>query len=218
MIAFFGFGAIPSRRHGSPLERARGPLVPLCVAPHVCATAPGGRPFRCPGDVGPEGRPPFVGRVFRTCAKPVTGPVLRPSCHVPQHTMPGSGRAPGPPAGPGSFFGHCGKFGCFPPSETPSELLIRGYIYIPGCNQVKDPRMQLQGFRWPSAWRHATPVLCSTISSPGANSHPQWSCSTSLPTGVAKSVVNLLQILGPQPTSSVVHYPLCESQHLAAGR
>ena len=109
MTAFFGFGATPSRRHGSLFARARSPLVPLCVAPCVCAIAPGGRPFRCPGDVGPEGRLPFVARVFRACAKPVTGPVLRHSRHVPQHTMPGSGRAPGPPAGPGSFFGHCGK-------------------------------------------------------------------------------------------------------------
>ena len=35
-----------------------------------------------------------------------TGPVLRHSRHVPQHTTPDSGRAPGPPAGPGCFFSH----------------------------------------------------------------------------------------------------------------
>ena len=114
MTAFFGFGATPPRHHVSLFARARSPLVPLCVAPCVCAIAPGGRPFRCPGDVGPEGRLPFVGRIFRACAKPGTGPVLRHLRHVPQHTMPGSGRAPGLPAGPGSFFGHCGKIWVFP--------------------------------------------------------------------------------------------------------
>ena len=106
MTAFFGFGATPPRHHVSLFARARSPLVPLCVAPCVCAIAPGGRPFRCPGDVGPEGRLPFVARVFRACMQTGTGPVLRHSRHVPQHTMPGSGRAPGPPAGPGWIFSH----------------------------------------------------------------------------------------------------------------
>ena len=135
MTAFFGFGATPPRHHVSLFARARSPLVPLCVAPCVCAIAPGGRPFRCPGDVGPEGRLPFVARVFRACAKPVTGPVLRHSRHVPQHTMPGSGRAPGPPAGPGSFLVTAEKFGCFPPSETPSEFLIRGLVSEPAAGR-----------------------------------------------------------------------------------
>ena len=106
MTAFFGFGATPPRQHGSPLERLPCPLVPLCIAPHTLRIAPGGRPFRCPGDVGPEGRLPFVARVFRACMQTGTGPVLRHSRHVPQHTMPGSGRAPGPPAGPGWIFSH----------------------------------------------------------------------------------------------------------------
>ena len=114
MTAFFGFGATPSRRHGSLFARARSPLVPLCVAPCVCAIAPGGRPFRCPGDVGPEGRLPFVARVFRACMQTGTGPVLRHSRHVPQHTMPGSGRAPGLLAGPGSFLVTAEKIWVFP--------------------------------------------------------------------------------------------------------
>ena len=114
MTAFFGSGATPPRQHGSPLARARNPLVPLCVALCVCTTLPGGRPVGCSTDVGPEGHPPFLARVFRACVKPGTGPVLRHSRHVPQHTMPESGRPPGPPAGPGCFFGHCGKIWVFP--------------------------------------------------------------------------------------------------------
>ena len=107
MTAFFGFGATPPRQHGSPSAGARSPLVPLCVSPHVCATAPGGRPSGRPVDVGPKGHPPFIGRIFRACTQPGTGPVLCPSRHALQHNMPEPGRAPGPPAGPGSFFGHC---------------------------------------------------------------------------------------------------------------
>ena len=114
MTAFFGFGAPSPLRYGSLLGRARGPLSPLCIAPCVCATAPGGRPSGRPGDVGPEGHPPFVGRIFHACAKPGTGPVLRHSRHAPQHTTLESGRTPGPPAGPGCFFGHCGKMWVFP--------------------------------------------------------------------------------------------------------
>ena len=110
MTAFFGFGATPPRHHGSSLARARSPLVPLCIAPHVPRVAPGSRPVGYPADVGPEGYSPFVGRIFRACAKPGTGPVLRYSRHLPQHTMPESGRAPGPPAGPGWIFGHCEFF------------------------------------------------------------------------------------------------------------
>ena len=114
-------------RHGSPFAQARSPLVPLCAAPCVCATAPGGKPSGHRGDVGPEGRPPFVGHIFRACAKPGTGPDLRPSRHASQHTMPESGALPGAPAGPGPFSVSAEKFGCFPPSfGTPSEFLIRG--------------------------------------------------------------------------------------------
>ena len=40
MTAFYGSGATPPMRHGSPFARARSPLVPLCAAPCVCATAP----------------------------------------------------------------------------------------------------------------------------------------------------------------------------------
>ena len=112
MTAFFGFGATTPRYHGSPSARARSPLVPLCITPCVCATAPGGRPSGRPGDVGPEGHPPFMGRIFRACIQ--TGPVLRHSRQVPQHTMPEPGRAPGLPAGPGCFFGHCGEICMFP--------------------------------------------------------------------------------------------------------
>ena len=83
MTAFFGFGATPPRQHGSPFARACSPLVPSCSTPHVCAAAPGGRLIGCLGDVGPEGHLLFVGRVFRACAKPETGPVLRPSRHGP---------------------------------------------------------------------------------------------------------------------------------------
>ena len=126
MTAFFGFGATPPRLHRSLSARARSLMVPLCIAPRAPRPAPGSRPSGRPGDVGPEGRPPFVGRVFRACAKPGTGPVLRHSPHAPQHIMPESGRAPGPSAGPGSFLVTAEKFGCFPPSETPSEFLIRG--------------------------------------------------------------------------------------------
>ena len=110
----FGFGATPPRRHGSLLPRACSPLVPLCIAPHTLRIAPGGRPPGCPGNVVPEVRLPFVGRISRACMQPGTGPVLRHSRHVTQHTMPESGRAPGPPAGPGSFFGHCGQIWVFP--------------------------------------------------------------------------------------------------------
>ena len=114
MTAFFGFGATPPRQHESLFMWTRNSTVLLCVAIHACATLPGGRPIGSPGDVGPEGRPPFVGRVFRACAKPGTGPVLRPSHHALQHTMPESRRTPGPPAGPGWIFGHCGKTWVFP--------------------------------------------------------------------------------------------------------
>ena len=114
MTAFFGFGATLPRLHESLFMWTRNSMVLLCVAIHACATLPGGRPIGSPGDVGPEGRPPFLARVFRARTKPGTGPVLRHSRHVPQHTMPGSGRAPGLPAGPGSFFGHCGKIWVFP--------------------------------------------------------------------------------------------------------
>ena len=128
MTAFFGFGATPPRQHESLFMWTRNSTVLLCVAIHACATLPGGRPIGSPGDVGPEGRPPFLARVFRARTKPGTGPVLRHSRHVPQHAMPESGRAPGPPAGPGSFLVTAEKCGCFPPSETPSEFLIRGYF------------------------------------------------------------------------------------------
>ena len=106
MTAFFGFGATHSRWRGSFFARARSPLVPLCVAPHACATAPGSRPVGCPADVGPEGHPPFSGRIFRACTQPGTGPVLHPSPHTLQHTTPESGRTPGAPAGPGWIFSH----------------------------------------------------------------------------------------------------------------
>ena len=106
MNAFFGFGATPSGCHGSLFARVRSPLVPLCIAPHACVTAPNSMLVGCSADVGPEGHPSFVGRIFRACAKPGTGPFLRPSCHVSQHTTPESGRAPGPPASPGWIFSH----------------------------------------------------------------------------------------------------------------
>ena len=114
MTAFYGFGGTSPMRPGSPFVRARIPLVPLCVAPCMCATAPGGGPLGRPDDVGPEGHLSFLGRIFRACAKPRTGPVLRPSRHASQHTISESNARPGPPAGPGSFFGHCGKIWVFP--------------------------------------------------------------------------------------------------------
>ena len=114
MTAFYGSGATPPMRHGSPFAQARSPLVPLCAAPCVCATAPGGKPSGHRGDVGPEGRPPFVGHIFRACAKPGTGPDLRPSRHASQHTMPESGALPGAPAGPGSFSVTAEKIWVFP--------------------------------------------------------------------------------------------------------
>ena len=89
----------PPGTTGSPLRRPA--LVPLCIAPHACAIAPGDRPLGRPDDVGPEGHPPFVGRNFRACRRPGTGPALRPSRRSLQHTMPESGRMPGPSAGPG---------------------------------------------------------------------------------------------------------------------
>ena len=82
MTAFIGFGATPPRHHGSVIARARCSLVPLCTAFHVPRTAPGGDPLGRPSDLGPEGRPPFVGRIFRACIQPGTGPVLRPSRHT----------------------------------------------------------------------------------------------------------------------------------------
>ena len=106
MTAFFGFGATPHRQHGSPSERARSPLAPLCIVPSVCAATPSSRLSGHPADVGPEGYSPFLGHISCACAKPGTGPVLHYSRHLPQHTMPGSGRAPGPPAGPGWIFSH----------------------------------------------------------------------------------------------------------------
>ena len=99
----FGFGATPIRRHKNVIVRAHSTLVPLCISPHVPCIASDGRPSRCPSDVGPKGHPTFVGRFFRACAKPGIGPVLRPLRQALQHTMPESGRAPGPPAGPGSL-------------------------------------------------------------------------------------------------------------------
>ena len=128
MTAFRGSGATLSRQHRSPFARARGPLVPLSIAPRAPRIAPSGRPIGRPGNVGPEGHHLFVGRIFHARAKPGTGPVLRPSCHASQHTMPESGRAPGPPAGPGSFFGHCEKIWVFPSFGVPHPG-----IYLPRC-------------------------------------------------------------------------------------
>ena len=137
---FWGFGASPSRRHGSPFARARSPLVPSCIAPCVCATAPGGRPSGRPGDEGPEGHPPFVVRVFRACIQPGNGPVLRPSRHVPQQTMPKSGRAPGPLAGPGCVLVTAEKICVFPSFGTPKEFLIRGILLTRLIAKVGKPR------------------------------------------------------------------------------
>ena len=116
----------PGRLQPHAPSKEVGGAAPLCIAPCVCIKASSGRPIGHPGNVVPKGHPPFSGRVFRACAQPGTGPVLRPLRHASQHIMPESGRTPGPPTVPGSFFGHCGIFfGCFPPSETPSTILHR---------------------------------------------------------------------------------------------
>ena len=104
--------------HGPAAHWSRYASLPACVLQHLAA----GRQ----GDVGPEGHPPFMGRIFRACIQTGTGPVQRHSRQVSQHTMPETGRSPGLPAGPGCFLVTAEKFACFPPSETPSEFLIRG--------------------------------------------------------------------------------------------
>ncbi len=81
--------------------RVRSSLVPLCIASYACVTAPDIRSIGCPADVGPKGHPPFLGRIFRACTKPVTGPVLHSLPHVLHHTSFESGRTPGLPASPG---------------------------------------------------------------------------------------------------------------------
>ena len=87
-----------------------------------CATGPGGRPRGRPGDVGIKGHPLFVDHIFRACAKPDTGPVVRHSRWVSQRTMSESGRAPGLPAGPGSFFVTAGENNwVFPSFGTPKS-------------------------------------------------------------------------------------------------
>ena len=160
MTAFFGFGATPSRYHGSPSARARSPLVPSCVAPCVCATAPGGRPSGCPGNVGPEGHSPFVGRVFRACAKPGTGPVLRYLRHLPQHTMPESGRAPGPPAGPGSFFVTAEKIWVFPSFGAPQDLAFSSFPRMKcmdvGVDDCHPSQRSFGRYPKPHAWPHGS--------------------------------------------------------------
>ena len=70
MTAFCGFGAIPSRQHGSPFAWARSPRVPLCIARSSRVAAPCIRTLGRPGDVGPGGRPPFLGRIFRARVQP----------------------------------------------------------------------------------------------------------------------------------------------------
>ena len=135
----FGFGATPPRRHGTVIARVFSPLVPSCIAPCVCTTELGGSSIGRPGDVGPQGHPSFVGRIFRACANPRSSPVLHPSCHVLHHTKPESGKAPGPPAGPGWILSHRSSlfpsFGVphpgisnntwlpFPPPRTAAPLL-----------------------------------------------------------------------------------------------
>ena len=100
----------PGRLQPHAPSKEVGGAAPLCIAPCVCIKASSGRPIGHPGNVVPKGHPPFSGRVFRACAQPGTGPVLRPLRHASQHIMPESGRTPGPPTVPGSFFGHCGIF------------------------------------------------------------------------------------------------------------
>ena len=99
MTTFWGLGATPFRRHGSPFVRARSPLVPLCIVPHAWATAPSGRPFGCMDNVGPVPRL----WTFSGCACRLVPPFQRPARYALQHTMSESSRAPGPPAGPGLF-------------------------------------------------------------------------------------------------------------------
>ena len=104
-------------------------------------TVPGGRPIRRAGDVGPEGHPPFVGRIFRACAMPgTTGPVLRPSRHALQHTMPESGRAPGPP---GSFSVTTEK------SCVCSRSLLRNSPGVPHPGTFPHPRQRHSLFPTP---------------------------------------------------------------------
>ena len=122
MTAFVGFGATPLRTEREFLCPGQSLLVPLCIAPRSCATAPSSEMFGRPGDVGPKGCPLFVDRFFRAFMQPETGPVLRPSRHPSQHTMSESGRAPGPAAG--SFSSH--RITVFPSFGTPKEFLIRG--------------------------------------------------------------------------------------------
>ena len=54
----------------------------------------------------------FSGHAYRPVPFCVTRAKQRRQ--VPQHTMPEPGRAPGLPAGPGCFFGHCGEICMFP--------------------------------------------------------------------------------------------------------
>ena len=131
VTSFFGFGATPFLHHVSFLSWAPSPLVPLFIAPHMLCIAHGGRPSWRPSDVGPEGHPPFLACVFRACTRPGTGPDLRPSRHALQHTMPESGSAPGPPAGPGSFFSH--RISVFPSQGVPHPGIIDNARLPPPC-------------------------------------------------------------------------------------
>ena len=153
MTAFFGFGATPHRQHGSPSERARSPLAPLCIGPSVCAATPSSRLSGHPADVGPEGYSPFLGHISCACAKPGTGPVLHYSRHLPQHTMPGSGRAPGPPAGPGSFLVTADRSSVFPSfgAPHPGKLLRSSSSMDPGPDEPE--RGQSMALSMPHGWR-----------------------------------------------------------------
>ena len=73
--------------------------------------------------------PRVIPRLWAAFSVPGTGPVQRHSRYVPQHTMPESGRAPGPPAGPGSFFGHCEKNWVFPSFGNSFGVPHPGILY-----------------------------------------------------------------------------------------
>ena len=74
------------------VSRKSHPLIPMYTVLHARVTTLGDRLVGRLGDMGPEGLPPFMGCSFRECTQPGTGPVLRPSHHVSQHTMFDSGR------------------------------------------------------------------------------------------------------------------------------
>ena len=173
MTAFFGFGATPPRWRGSLLAWARSLMVPSCIAPHACATAPGSRPVGCLADVGPEGHPPCLGRIFRACTQPGTGPVLHPLRHTSHHTTPESSRTPGDPAVPGWIFSH--RSSVFPSSGDsfgvphPGTYMASCLAPLPGRRAAYRawPRPRL-GACCNSCWQRATFIshICSARGGP----------------------------------------------------